>query len=87
MKPNTNTEAAETVKTTDSPAVAQQRLVSEMCGVIELIGCIRHGDDESANCVKIRRISDGQPLTQKEIWDVLNEFANTIITESSPKKD
>ena len=53
--------------------------VSEVCGVIELIGCIKHVDDESANCVKIRRISDGQPLTQKEIWDVLNEFANAKI--------
>ena len=65
MKPNTNTEAAETVKTTNVPAVAQERLVS-----LDAINRLERKLNEARNIAKYWQEQYGHCNPSHE-WDDL----------------
>jgi hypothetical protein len=67
----------------ESAAAKGQRITSTLHGELFFGGCERHPDRLDLSCARIRRVSDGLPLTNAEVWAVLS---NNIETHPTGEK-
>lgn len=60
----------------DAASGSLKRVVSVRYGELKLCGCENHPHRTDLSCCKIRQ-TDGKALTEKQVWEVMNELAGT----------